>query len=99
MGTKVTAAPGPLPPGLPQDSQESRVTAPSPAKQAEQHGERPGCLDGEKGRSGKPTETVGTGWGELRVGPCGTLTRTVPGLAREVGCVRGQALPCMEQQD
>ena len=35
-------------------------------------------------------------WGELTVGPCGTLTQTVPGLTREVGCVRGQALPCME---
>ena len=42
---------------------------------------------------------MGAGWGELRVGPCGALTRTVPGLAGEVGCVRGQALPYMEQQD
>ena len=41
-------------------------------------------------------ETMGTGWGELRVGPCGTLTQRVPSLAGEVGCVRGQALPCME---
>ena len=38
---------------------------------------------------------MGTDWGDLRVGPCGTLTQTVPGLAGEVGCVRGQALPCM----
>ena len=35
-------------------------------------------------------------WGELTVGLCGTLTWTVPGLAGEVGCVRGQALPSME---
>ena len=41
-------------------------------------------------------ETVGTRWGELRVGLCGALTWTVPGLAGEVGCVRGQAFPCME---
>ena len=39
---------------------------------------------------------MGTGWGDLRVGPCGTLTQRVPSLAGEVGCVRGQALPCME---
>ena len=32
----------------------------------------------------------------MRVGPCGALTQTVPGLAGEVGCVRGQALPSME---
>ena len=42
-------------------------------------------------------QRLGTGWKELRVGPCGTLTRTVHGLAGEVGCVRGQALPCMEE--
>ena len=36
------------------------------------------------------------GWGELRVGPGRTLTQTVPGLAGEVGCVRGQAFPCTE---
>ena len=49
----------------------------------EQHRERPGCLKsqgGEEGQSGKHTETVGTGWGELRVGPCWALMRTVPGL-------------------
>ena len=32
----------------------------------------------------------------MKVGPCATLTLTVPGLAGEVGYVRGQALPCME---
>ena len=41
-------------------------------------------------------ETVGYGWGELRVG---ALTQAVPGLAGEVGCVRGQALLCKELQD
>ena len=40
---------------------------------------------------------MGAGWGELKVGPCGTLDRTVPGLPGEVGCVRGQALSCMER--
>ena len=50
-------------------------------------------------KCGKHTETVGASWGELRVGPCGVLTQTVTSLAGEVGCVRGQALPCMEQQD
>ena len=44
-------------------------------------------------------ETIGARSRELRVGPCGALTWTVPGLAGEVGCVRGQALPCIEQQD
>ena len=49
----------------------------------------------------KPTETMGAGWGELRVGPYGALTWTVLSLAGEVGCVRGQDLPCMkiEQED
>ena len=32
----------------------------------------------------------------MKVGPLGTLTQTAPGLAGEVGCVRGQALPCTE---
>ena len=50
-------------------------------------------------KCGKHMETTGTGWGELRVGPCGALTRTVPSLAGEVGCVRGQALPCVGKQD
>ena len=40
---------------------------------------------------------MGDSWGELRVGPCGALTRTAPGLAGEVGCVRGQAPPYMER--
>ena len=31
---------------------------------------------------------MGAGRGELRVGPCGTLSRTVPGLAGEVVCER-----------
>ena len=44
-------------------------------------------------------ETVGYGWGELRVGLCQALIHRVPRLAGEVGCVRGQALPCVEQQD
>ena len=39
---------------------------------------------------------MGAAWGELRVGPCSALTWTVPGLAGQVGCVRGQAIPCME---
>ena len=51
---------------------------------------------GIRTKCGKHTETVGAGWGELRVGPRGALTRTVPYLAREGGCVRGQALPCRE---
>ena len=42
---------------------------------------------------------MGASWRELRVGPFGALTWTVPGLAGEVGCVRGQALPPMEWQD
>ena len=65
----------------------------------EQHHERPGCLKlqrQEERRSGKPMETVGAGWGELRVGLYETLTWTVPGLAGEVGCVREQALHSME---
>ena len=33
----------------------------------------------------------------MKVGPRAILTRTAPGLAGEVGCVRGQALPCMEE--
>ena len=41
-------------------------------------------------------EAMGTGWRELRVGPFQAMTQTVSGLAGEVGCVRGQALPCME---
>ena len=60
----------------------------------EQHRERPGCLKWQG--SAKPTETVGAGWGQLRVGPCGVLIQTVPGLAGEMGCVRRQAFPCME---
>ena len=39
---------------------------------------------------------MGAGWGDLRVWPCGALTRTVPGLDGEAGCVRGQTLPCTE---
>ena len=39
---------------------------------------------------------MGIGWGELKVGPFVALTQTAPSLAGEVGCVRGQALPCME---
>ena len=39
---------------------------------------------------------MGAGWGELKVGMCETLTRTVLSLAGKVGCVRGQALPYME---
>ena len=39
---------------------------------------------------------MGAGWGELKVELCVTLTQTVLGLAGEVGCVRGQALPCTE---
>ena len=35
---------------------------------------------------------MGDSWGELRVGPSQALTQTLPGLAGEVGCVRGQAL-------
>ena len=34
--------------------------------------------------------------GELKVGLRAILTQTAQGLAGEVGCVRGQALPCME---
>ena len=44
----------------------------------------------------KPRETAGTGLGELKVGPHVILTLTAPGLAGEVGCVRGQPLPCTE---
>ena len=44
---------------------ESRVNGPLPCQtRPEQHCERPGCLKshgGEKGRSGKPRETAGTG--------------------------------------
>ena len=42
-------------------------------------------------------ETIGARSRELRVEPCGALTWTVPGLAGEVGCVRGQALPGTEE--
>ena len=42
---------------------------------------------------------MGAGQGELRVGPCWALMGTVPGLAREVSCARGQALSYTEQQD
>ena len=72
--------------------------ASSPAKQAEQHGERPGCLEGEKGRSGKPTETVGRLGGVESWAVWGPDPDS-PGLGGQVGCARGQALPCMEQQD
>ena len=69
--------------------EERRVNGSLPCQtRLEQHCERPGCLKlqgRELGRSGKPTETMGAGWGELRVGPCGTLTWTVPCIAGEVG--------------
>ena len=102
-GTRVTAAPSPWLLGLLQDFWESWVNNSLPCQTSlEQHRERPGCLKlqgGEYGRSGKHTETVGASWGELRVWPCGALTRTVLSLAGEGGCVRGQALLCMERQD
>ena len=44
----------------------------------------------------KTQETTGAGLGELKVGLHAILTRTAPCLAGEVGCVRGQALPCTE---
>ena len=82
---------------------ESQVNGSLPCQtRLEQHEERPGCLKsqgGKEGLSGKHRENVGMGWGELRVGLCGALTRTAPGLAGEVGCVRAQALPCTEQKD
>ena len=39
---------------------------------------------------------MGASWGDLRIGPYEVLTMAVSGLAGEVGCVRGQALPCTE---
>ena len=104
-GNKTTAAPGPHPLGLLPATGllgESRVKGSLPCQtRLEQHPERPGCLKsqgGEQGRSSKPTEIVGASWGELRAGLCGALAQTVPALAGEVGCVRGQALPCTERQ-
>ena len=44
----------------------------------------------------KTQETTGAGLGELKVGLHAILTRTAPCLAGEVGCVGGQALPCLE---
>ena len=99
-GTRATAAPSPWLLGLLQDFWESWVNNSLPCQTSlEQHRERPGCLKlqgGEYGRSGKHTETVGTNWGELRVGPSGALSQTVPSLAGDMGCGRGQALPCAE---
>ena len=76
MGTRATAAPGPAPAqsaaGL---LGESRVNGSLPFQtRFEQHQERPGCLKSQGGAgrrirtSGKSTETVYAGWGELSVG-------------------------------
>ena len=102
-GTRATAAPGQHPLGLPQGSWErAELTAPSPAKQGLSGPKRDlgasSCREGNKDQVVNPRR-LWTPARELGVGPCRALTRTDPSLAGEVGCARGQALPCMERQD
>ena len=104
IGTRAAASPGLPLPGLLQDSWErAGLTAP-PLPNKAWAAQRDTWLIEVRGRGirtkcGKHRKTVGAGWGDLRIGPYEVLTMAVSGLAGEVGCVRGQALPCTERQD